>query len=883
MIAPAQRAHPSAVCCAHCGLTVPPGLVRRDETDQFCCAGCRQVFTLVREWGFDRYYRLVEQQQGSREPARVTGRSFDDFDNPQLQAASSDAPGAERRCTRLYLEGVHCAACVWLVERLPVVLSGVDAVRLNYGSAVAEVTWRPGQTRLSTIARALDRLGYTPHVHHASRVQDARRAADRAGLARLGVAAACAMNLMFMSGALYAGDYSGMTSQFQVFFRWFSLLVAVPVMTFSARPFFQTALAGLRARIVHIDLPIAVGLVIGSLASAWNVVRGSGPVWFDSLAMLTAALLAARQLQRSAQRTALERADSLRGVAFVEFARRIDGEGSQISSIEVPLSALVRGDRVEVRSGELIPVDGVVLAGRSSLDNAVITGESAPVPVDAGDTVHAGATNLGARLVLRVDAAGAATRVGALLAMVQDALSRKPALLQRTDMLARRFVKALLVVSVATLAASWWQNSLDAGLTRVVALLVVSCPCALGLSVPLAMSVSLLRAASSGIFIKNPDAIERLRRVHTVILDKTGTLTEGHAAVARWHGSDTALDLARALEAQSSHRAAQAFQHVGGRVLRMVRHVTDVVETPGLGIAGSLDGRPVRVGSLAYMQASTAGFAAGVEAAAHGMLAEGLSPVFVAVNGRVTGVAGIGDTLRADACETVRQLRNRGVHVRIASGDHPAVVDRIGAELGLPAADVHGGLTPEAKRDLVAGLVAARAGRSELAGRAGTARSAWRGGATTQDAKVVEAIDSPCPPWPSRWRVGDGAIVMVGDGVNDAAALALADVGIAVQGGMGASIVAADIVLTREGVQPLLDIIDGAGRLRGVIRRNIAFSLVYNACASSLALAGLVGPLLAAVLMPVSSLVVVLSSSFGRTYARSAGGTKRALRDPLGA
>ncbi|MFN7917317.1 MAG: heavy metal translocating P-type ATPase metal-binding domain-containing protein [Vicinamibacterales bacterium] len=833
-----------APACAHCGQAVPMSLVRAQEAEQFCCSGCRQVHTLVREWGFDQYYRLVNQQQGALEPAKVSGRSFDDFDDPLVQGTASDADEGERRRTRLYLEGVHCTACVWLVEKLPSVLGGVDAVRLNYGSAVAEITWRPAQTKLSTIGRALDRLGYTPHVHQASKMQDARRAEDRAALARLGVAAACAMNLMFMSGALYAGEYSGMASNFEGFFRWFSLAVFVPVLGFSARPFFQTAMAGLRARIIHIDLPIALGISIGALASTINVLRGQGSLWFDSLAMLTMALLGARQLQRSAQRAALERADSLRGVAFLEFARRIDGDGPDAASVEVPLSGLVPGDRVEVRSGELVPVDGVVLAGQSALDNAVITGESAPVPVAAGDVVHAGATNLGARLLVRVDAAGAGTRVGALLAVVQDALAQKPALLQKTDALARRFVTLLLVASAAMLAVSAWQGTLDTGLARVVALLVVSCPCALGLSVPLAMSMALMRAARAGIFIKNPDATDRLQHVQTVILDKTGTLTEGHATVVRWHGSDLAMDLAQALEAQSSHRVARAFQHVGVSALRLVRHVEQVVEAPGLGISGRLDEHVVRVGSRTYLDTFGVVHASGIDEAARLMLADGLSPVFIAVDGRVTGVAGIGDALRRDARTTVEQLRRRGVHVCIASGDHADVVARVGADLGLDPADVHGGLTPEAKKDFVAAIVGSGFSRTNSI----------------------------------------GSIVMVGDGVNDAAALALADVGIAVQGGMGASIVAADIVLTREGVRPLLDVMVGSRRLRGVIRRNITFSLIYNASVSTLALAGFVSPLLAAVLMPLSSLTVVLSSSLGRTFAAPAGRpVTRSTRDPLGA
>jgi Cu2+-exporting ATPase len=813
---------------------VPAGLVRKEEAEQFCCSGCRQVYTLVHAWGFDQYYRLVERQDGALEPARVTGRGFEDFDDERLQAEATERLGDERRRTRLYLEGIHCAACVWLVEKLPAVLQGVDEVRLNYGSAVAEITWRPGHTHLSTIARALDRIGYTPHIHRASRVQDVRRGEDRAALARLGVAAACAMNLMFLHGALYAGEASGMDSPFESFFRWLSFAVAVPVLVFSARPFFQTALAGLRARLVHIDLPIAIALAVAFAASAWNTVRGEGPLWFDSLAMLVAALLGARQVQRSAQRMALERADSLRGVAFLEFARRLDGTGPDAPVVEVPIAALNAGDRVEVRSGELVPVDGVVLSGRSSLDNAVLTGEAVPLQVEEGDSVNAGATNLGARLLVRVEAAGEQTRVGALLAVVQEALSRKPALLQTTDRLARRFVQVLLALAVVT-GAAWMHRGPEVALERVVALLVVACPCALGLSVPLAVSVALMRAARSGIFVKNPDALERLRDVDTVLLDKTGTLTEGRATVARWHGADLVLQLARTLEAESSHAVARAFRDASGRPVRIVRSVEDVVEIPGQGIAGRLDGHDVRVGTRPFVEAGGAAVPDDLTALASAAVADGLSPVFVAVDGRAAGVASIGDALRPDARATVAALRARGVRVRILSGDHPDVVARIGAELGLGADEATGGLPPERKRDVV----------SELVGAAGRT----------------------------------GAVVMVGDGVNDAAALALADVGIAVHGGIGATLAAADIVLTREGVSPLLDILDGARRLRGVIRRNIAFSLLYNAGASALALAGLVGPLIAALLMPASSLTVVLSSALTRTFAgvRSAPGSRGAL------
>ncbi len=835
---PRERSHLRAapVACAHCGLAVPEGMLRPGEEKQFCCNGCRQVHDLIRDWGYEKFYGLVEQQGGALEPARPTGRMFEDLDDPRaLEGANEEEPGGRCR-TRLYLEGVHCAACVWLVEKLPEALDGVDSVRLNLASAVAEVTWRPGTVKLSAIARALDRLGYSPHVHRAGRARDARRAEDRAALVKLGVAAAGAMNLMFLHGALYAGEASGMASPYETFFRWVSLGIALPVLAFSARPFFQTAYAGLKSRFVHIDLPVAIGIAVTFAASAANVIRGSGPVYFDSLAMLVAALLGARQAQRAAQRAALERADSLRGVAFLEFARRLEGDGPLAPAVEVPVAALEPGDRVEVRSGELVPADGVVLFGRSTLDASVLTGESAPVPVAEGGGVWAGVTNLGARLVVRVEAAGEKTRVGALLAVVEDALARRPAVLRLSDLLARRFVQALLLLAAAALLLALPLGT-EAAVERVVALLVVACPCALGLSVPLAVSVGLMRAARGGIFVKDPDALDRLRRVGTVLLDKTGTLTEGKATFARYEGDDAALDLAAALEAESSHAVAHALRAVHARRVNVVREVAEVREVAGRGISGLVDGRRVAVGNRAHVAAFALAVPEELGAHAEALVADGFSPLFFAVDGRVAGVGGIGDALRADARATVDALRARGVRVRILSGDDPRVVASVAARLGIAPEDALGGRTPEEKRDLVASLVAGRAADGR----------------------------------------GASAVVMVGDGVNDAAALALADVGVAVLGGKGASLVAADVVLTREGVAPLLDLLRGSRRVFGVIRRNLAFSLVYNVAGAALALLGLVGPLLAAVLMPVSSLTVVLSSALSRPFPAPA---RRPARAP---
>ena len=282
---------PAAATCAHCGLEVPPSLIRPQEERQFCCSGCRQVYALIQAWGGDEYYRLVGSQGSSLQPARVAGRRFEDFDDETLQRGFVEVAADGRRCAELYLEGVHCAACVWLVEKLPDVVPGLESVRLNLASSVARVVWDPARVSLAPVGRALDSLGYTPHPHPAGEARQARRAEDRALLIKLGVAAACAMNILFLHGALYAGEHSGIAPEFASFFRWLSFALSLPVVLFSAQPFYRAAWGGLRRRVPHMDLPIALALTAAFAYSAAATVAGRGEVYFDSLAALVALFL----------------------------------------------------------------------------------------------------------------------------------------------------------------------------------------------------------------------------------------------------------------------------------------------------------------------------------------------------------------------------------------------------------------------------------------------------------------------------------------------------------------------------------------------------------------------------------------------------------------
>jgi len=792
----------SATACAHCGLPVPPALLEADDAPSFCCGGCATAFAIIRDGGLGRYYELPERRTAAVEPS---GRSFAEFEHPAFEALYVRRRPDGLAETELYLDGVHCASCVWLVERVPLLVPGVSRAELEIGRALAHLAWDPASTSLGAIARTLDTLGYRPHPFRAQRVEERRRAEDRAALVRIGVAGALAGNVMMVAVALYSGWFGGMEAGFAQYFRWISLLLTVPVLLWPGRVFFQGAAASFRTRRLHMDLPIAIALGAGFLRGAVNTISGSGPIYFDGVAMLVFLLLVGRFLQQRAQRAAADSAGLLLGLT-PSVARVLEGDTVR----EVPTEALLPEMTVEVRAGETFPADGQVVAGHSEVDLALLTGESRPVRVEQGTVVWAGTVNLASALRVRVTQAGEASRVGRLLQEVAAGAARRARIVLLADRVAGWFVAVVLLLALGTWA--WWHVAdPGAALDNAIALLIVTCPCALALATPLAVSVAIGRAARQGILIKGGDALEALARPATLYLDKTGTVTEGTFGLAAWDGPEWARALVVALERHSSHPVAAGFVAAWPGVV--APPATDVCQTLGGGIEGTVAGRRVLVGSPGFV-----GQRAALRLARNSDSPASHTPVWVAVDGVVVGVAAFGDPIRPEAPGVFARLARRGWTLRLLSGDAPEVVGAVAGSLGLRG-------------------------------------SAWRGG-VAPEGKLAEVERA----------AGAGPVVMVGDGVNDAAAMARATVGVAVRGGAEASLAAADVYLARPGLRPLEELMTGSERTLRVIRRNVAFSLAYNILGAGLAIGGWINPLMAAILMPASSLTVVLASWKSRTF-----------------
>lgn len=808
------------VACDHCGLPVPAGLYEESASEQFCCAACKVVYETLHERGLDRYYELVEQDADpSLRRGHATGRKFSEYDHESFQQEQVRTENGIANID-FYLEGVHCAACVWLVEKLPQVLAGVKEARLDLGRRRVWLRWDPQQVSLSTIAVALDRMGYPPYPLRGREEREQRKQESRRALIRIAFAGAIAGNVMAIAFALYGGYLEGMDEGFLSMFRWTSLGLTALALLGPGRVFFRGALASLRTRTPHMDLPIAIGLLAGFLGGAWNTWRIGGEVYFESIAILVFLLLVGRFLQQRQQQRAFESLEMLHAVT-PSLARRITANG-QVE--EVPLTALAIGEELEVRQAETIPADGILVSTEARLDLAVLSGESRSVRLQQGDKLFAGAVNLGGTFRCQVKALGAASRVGRLMALVEEHARRPAEIVRVADRMAGYFTMVVLLLAAAGAAFWTWHGGADP-VEVAVSLLIIACPCALGLATPLAVVAAVGQAARQGFLIQGGDALERLAHPGRLLLDKTGTLTEARLERLSWQGSAALARAVAMVEEESTHPIALALREAEAEALEQhPRPQVEAVELiAGQGLRAMVDGRSFFVGSPAFLEAQ--GHALPSEDLDR-VLTEGSSPIAAYWEGEGLGLAAMGDPLQSHARESLESLQAQGWQLEILSGDHPQVVESVGTALGLPKANCHGGMSPEDKLAYV-------------------------------EQAVAVAPRTPLQP-----------VVMVGDGWNDAAALAAADVGIAVHGSAEASLAAADIFVARPGIARLVDLTTGAKRTLRIIRLNLGVSLAYNAIGVGLALTGVLNPLIAAVLMPVSSLTVVSLAWRGRSFGR---------------
>ena len=813
---PDSSAAASKVACDHCGLPVPIALYEAAADFQFCCTGCEVAYETIRDCGLDDYYKFRDRLTDVRKSACGAGNTYKSYDTDAFQSRLVSSTEGGYCSIDFRLEGVHCAACVWLVERLPYITEGVVEARLSLGSSRARIVWDPTKISLSTIARQLDRLGYAPHPARDVSAHAAKSNAERGRLIHMAIAGALAGNNMLIAVALYAGVFEGIDPAYARLFRWLSMGIGWLSLTWPGITFFRSAWVALRAKTANLDQPIAMALATGAVAGTINVLLDRGEVYFDSLSTLVFLLLVGRYFQANQQRWA-EEAIGLTLSMTPDSCRVVrDGTVYEESS-----EALEAGDEVEVRPGELIPADGLVTSGSSAMDQSLLTGESRPKAVGIGDPVFAGAQNVTSKLLVRVGAVGDETRIGKIIRLVEDGLADKSPIVQFADRIAGWFVVAMSTIAVANLIGWSVGVGLSAAIDSTIALLIVACPCALGLATPLTMAVAIGNGSRQGMLIKSAAVLERLAGVSPatpgrLFVDKTGTLTSGRLGLECWMGDDRLLPWVAAVEADSPHPIGRALVEAFGPFdQNHLSQIENRSEFHGQGVLASIPLGDLLIGSQQFAESQGifvgAKIADGIEQAEEHQH----TVVIVAIDGHAIGVVALSDELHVDSQEQITWLRRSGWRTEILSGDAAGPVLQVAAGVGLSDEAAHATVSPEGKLQRIRDVTA---------------------------------------------DVNHPTVMMVGDGVNDAAALAAADVGVAVDGGAEASLAAADVYLLEHGIGKLTELVRLGSDTMHVIRRNLIISLCYNLVAVALAVGGAITPFIAALLMPLSSLTVLVSA-----------------------
>ncbi len=723
------------------------------------------------------------------------------YDHPSLQKRFIETRSDGVCEASLVLEGLHCGGCVRRCEQGLKRQPGVLEFDVNLTTRRARVVWDPQRVRLSELLTRLTDIGYAAWPYDPRQQEQRLRRERNRALTRIAVAGFGMMQVMMIAVALYAGVYQDMDTATRDFLRWISLIIATPVVFYSAVPFFLNAWKGLRQGQLVMDLPVAIAVGSGYLVSCWVTVYGGHEVYFDSIVMFPFLLLLGRFLEMNARHRAAAASEDLSRL-LPAMATRITADGQEI----IPVTELQRGDQVLVRPGETVPADGRVEEGNSSVDEALLTGESLPRTRCPGDSVIGGTVNVESPLLLRIEQIGEATVLATMNRLLARAQMEKPRLARLADRVAGYFVGTVLLIALAVFLY-WSQYAPQDAFWITLAVLVVTCPCALSLATPTALTAATGALTRLGLLVTRGHALETLARVDHIVFDKTGTLTLGklHLAevkVLRDRSESQCLAIAAGLETRSEHPIAKA---VLAATTESPWSASTIHATPGAGVEGLIDGTCYRVGSPAYVCAlSDTPIPAAAEQA-------GASTVALGDEHGILALFTLTDELRPQVGLAIAGLRRMGMSLEILSGDTPAAVARVAEQLGIT--DYQGGMSPADKLVRLTEL--------------------------QEQGKVV---------------------AMIGDGVNDSPVLARAQVSIAMGDGTDIARSSADMVLMSGALQRLLDGVSTARRTLRIIRQNIVCSLTYNISVLPLAVMGYLTPWMAAIGMSLSSLVVVLNA-----------------------
>lgn len=747
------------------------------------------MYEILQANGLGEYYQ-IKNRGGilrKRAPIQLSRTHFQYLDDPNFLVEYTTLNERGERVISFYLEGIHCLACLWLIEKLPLLAPDVLEAKLDMEKSVVALTLKP-DGKLAQAALALDRLGYRPHPLKQNQSSELlKQKEERLQLLRIGVAAAGASNIMLYAVSIYGGAAGNYAAIFNVV----TILFALPVLSFSAWPFYRTAWLSMRNREMSIDVPISLALLSGAAMGVYSELRGIHENYFDSLTALVFLLLLSRYFLKRIQDKALAVQDLHFFYHNDSVRKSVDSSHESFSSIHPQY--LKVGDVIQLKDEDFIPADGIILRGSVRVNAALLTGESEARRHTVGDAVFAGTQVVHGDVLVRVDKVSRDTRIGDILKRVEDGWSQKAPIVEVTQRISGYFVWTVCFLAVALFIKLGLDGSVGHAVEQMITLLIVTCPCALALATPLTFTRALALAARNGVVIKNDAVLERLSHIDKVYFDKTGTLTKGKPSVVAFVTQRQCWlpiqDVVLSLEINSKHPVAQALCDYAHGQDAKILEVENFEEKIGHGVSGKIDGLCYSIHSYQVFQGT-----------------------------KVVATFTVRDSVRDEAARTVATFKERGLQVGVISGDRASIVHEVAEQVGISPTSVFAEISPEEKNRM-----------------------------------IQEAAN----------------VLLVGDGANDAMALTSADVGVAVCGSADISLRAADVYLLHPGLESLSELQLLSQETMKLIRRNLVLSLSYNALSVSAVFAGVITPLVAAVIMPLSSLTVLLSTLWGTKKQRS--------------
>ncbi len=784
----------SKVECSHCHLEFDESVMIVEDEHYFCCNGCQGVFHLLSDSGLDAFYDKAANTKLTPQTAQYDDSA--NFNSPAFyeRFVTTNSEGFQE--VSLVIEGIHCAACVWLNEKALHKLDGVIEAHINYTNNKARITWADHTVKLSNIIDMIRAIGYNAFPYDPSAQELSANRQRKDYYMRMAVATFASMNIMWIAVAQYAGYFTGITQDIKTILNVAEWVLATPVLFYSGWVFFKGAYFGIKNRVVNMDILVATGASLTYVYSIYITLVEDGEAYFDSVAMIITFVLFGKFLEVLSKKNAADTLDVISKHVPAEVSVITDGKIStcNINDVEV-------GSIVLLKAGEKIAIDGEVYEGEGSVDESSLTGESHPIFKKVGDSLVSGTTSIDAVLQYKTTKDFAHSTISNLVSLLEKSMAKKPKIEQMANRLSEHFSTAILLLSFITFVVWWfWPHDFETSFIVGISVIVIACPCALALATPVATLVGLGLGARRGILFKEAAQLETMAKANILVLDKTGTITKGTPEVIHVNSFEPFDEqLLFSLVSSSNHPIAQGIAKYLD--VEIALSLTNVQQLNARGISANIDGKTLLGGNARLMQEH------GIEI---NFKSEN-SLFYFAVNDVLHVIYELSDVAKDDSFKAIETIKNSGIEVVMLTGDHEGTANKIAKDVGI--SDVNHSLTPEDKAAFVANA--------------------------QSEGKVV---------------------IMAGDGVNDILALANANIGIAMGSGSDIAIDVSDVVLLGDNLTALSEALQISKTTYKLIKQNLGISLIYNAITIPLAMAGYIIPLIAAISMSVSSLLVVGNS-----------------------